>query len=68
MTLTEQQIQDNYNELRKIINDTFSGLRLDKLNYMYDDLEDRMVVKSTEFSRTLSQFKSRWICRTHITL
>ena len=44
MTLTEQQIQDNYKELRKIINDTFSGLRLDKLNYMYDDLEDRMVV------------------------
>ena len=34
MTLTEQQIQDNYKELRKIINDTFSGLRLDKLNYM----------------------------------
>ena len=44
MTLTEQQIQDNYKELRKIINDTFSGLRLDKLNHMYDDLEDRMVV------------------------
>jgi uncharacterized protein YfbU (UPF0304 family) len=42
MTLTEQQIQDNYKELRKIINDTFSGLRLDKLNHMYDDLEDRM--------------------------
>ena len=38
------QITDNYKELRKIINDTFSGLRLDKLNYMYDDLEDRMVV------------------------
>jgi len=44
MTLTEQQITDNYKELRKIINDTFSGLRLDKLNHMYDDLEDRMVV------------------------
>ena len=34
MTLTEQQIQDNYKELRKIINDTFSGLRLDKLNHI----------------------------------
>ena len=44
MTLTEQQITDNYKELRKIINDTFSDLRLDKLNHMYDDLEDRMVV------------------------
>ena len=32
MTLTEQQITDNYKELRKIINDTFSDLRLDKLN------------------------------------
>ena len=28
MTLTEQQITDNYKELRKIINDTFSGDRL----------------------------------------
>ena len=44
MTLTEQQITDNYKELRKIINDTFSDLRLDKLNHMYVDLEDRMVV------------------------
>ena len=44
MTLTEQQITDNYKELRKIINDTFSDLRLNKLNHMYDDLEDRMVV------------------------
>ena len=42
--LTETQITDNYKTLRKIINDTFSGLRLDKLNHMYDDLEDRMVV------------------------
>ena len=33
MTLTEQQITDNYKELRKIINDTFSYLRLDKLNH-----------------------------------
>ncbi len=43
MTLTEQQITDNYKTLRKIINDTFSGLRLDKLNHMYDDLEDRTI-------------------------
>ena len=41
--LNEQQIQDNWIELRGIINDTFSGERLDKLNKMYDDFEDRMV-------------------------
>ena len=44
MTLTEQQIQDNYLDLRTIINNTFSGERLEKLNKRYDDLEDRMVV------------------------
>ena len=42
--LTEQQIQDNWLELRQIINDTFEGERLAKLNKMYDELEDRMVV------------------------
>ena len=42
--LTETQITDNYKTLRKIINDTFSGERLERLNKMYDDLEDRMVV------------------------
>jgi len=44
MTLTEQQITDNYKDLRTIINNTFSGDRLEKLNKMYDDFEDRMVV------------------------
>ena len=42
--LTEQQITDNYKDLRTIINNTFSGDRLEKLNKMYDDFEDRMVV------------------------
>ena len=42
--LTEQQITDNWKELRTIINNTFSGDRLEKLNKMYDDFEDRMVV------------------------
>jgi len=42
--LTEKQITDNWNELRTIINNTFSGERLERLNKMYDDLEDRMVV------------------------
>ena len=40
--LTEQQIIDNWKELRGIINDTFSGDRLEKLNKMYDFFEDRM--------------------------
>ena len=42
--LTEQQITDNWTDLRTIINNTFTGDRLEKLNKMYDDLEDRMVV------------------------
>ena len=42
--LTEQQIQDNWLKLRGIINDTFEGERLEKLNKMYDYFEDRMVV------------------------
>ena len=41
--LTEQQIQDNWLKLRGIINDTFDGERLEKLNTMYDYFEDRMV-------------------------
>ena len=40
--LTEQQIMDNWKELRTIINNTFSGDRLEKLNKMYDFFEDRM--------------------------
>ena len=42
--LTEQQLQDNWLKLRRIINDTFDGERLEKLNTMYDYFEDRMVV------------------------
>ena len=42
--LTEQQITGNWEKLRTIINNTFSGDRLERLNKMYDDLEDRMVV------------------------
>ena len=44
--LTEQQITDNWNDLRTIINNTFEGERLEKLNKMYDYFEDRMVVRS----------------------
>ena len=42
--LTEKQITDNWNELRTIVNNTFSGDRLEKLNKLYDDFEDRMIV------------------------
>ena len=42
--LIEQQITDNWNDLRTIINNTFEGERLEKLNKMYDYFEDRMVV------------------------
>ena len=42
--LTEQQITDNWTDLRTIINNTFTGDRLEKLNKMYDDFEDRMIV------------------------
>jgi len=40
--LTEQQITDNWKDLRTIINNTFSGDRLERLNKMYDYFEDRM--------------------------
>ena len=40
--LTEQQITDNWKDLRTIINNTFSGDRLENLNQMYDYFEDRM--------------------------
>ena len=42
--LTPEQIQENWNQLRQLINDTFKGERLDKLNHMYDYFEARMCV------------------------
>jgi len=42
--LTPEQIQENWNQLRQLINDTFNGERLDKLNHMYDYFEARMCV------------------------
>ena len=42
--LTPEQIQENYLKLREIINNTFEGERLEKLNKMYDYFEDRMSV------------------------
>jgi len=42
--LDETQIQDNYNKFRKLINQTFTGERLESLNKMYDHLEDRIIL------------------------
>ena len=41
---TPEQIQDNWNELIKLIEDTFDGERKDKLLKMYKHFEDRMCV------------------------
>ncbi len=40
--LTPEQIQENWQQLRDIITETFEGERLEKLNEMYDYFEDRM--------------------------
>ena len=40
--LTPEQIQENWNKLLKLINDNFSGERLEKLLKMYDYFEERM--------------------------
>ena len=40
--LTPEQIQENWNQLRELITNTFEGERLEKLNKMYDYFEDRM--------------------------
>jgi predicted HD phosphohydrolase len=42
--LTPEQIQENWNQLRQLINDTFKDERLEKLNHMYDYFETRMCV------------------------
>ena len=38
------EIQKNWDRLRNLINNTFEGKRLEKLNKMYDYFEDRMCV------------------------
>ena len=40
--LTPEQIQENWNKLIQIINDNFSGERLEKLLEMYDYFDERM--------------------------
>ena len=42
--LTAEQIQENWQQLRNIITETFEGERLEKLNEMYDYFEDRMCI------------------------
>ena len=40
--LTPEEIQHNYGNLRQLIDATFSGERLERLNEMYDFFEERM--------------------------
>ena len=42
--LDETKITDNWNAFRELINSQFSDERKDRLNYMYDTLEDRIVL------------------------
>lgn len=42
--LDEAKITENYTKFRKLINQTFTGERLQSLNKMYDHLEDRIVL------------------------
>ncbi len=42
--LTPDQIQENWQQLRDKITETFEGERLEKLNEMYDYFEDRMII------------------------
>ena len=41
--LNETQILQNWNDFREIVNTRFSGERKDRLNNMYDQLEERIV-------------------------
>ena len=40
--LTPEQIQENWDKLIELVNDTFEGERLEKLLEMYDYFEERM--------------------------
>lgn len=42
--LDEAKITENYTKFRKLINQTFTGERLQSLNKMYDHLEDRIIL------------------------
>ena len=44
MRLSAKQIKENWNKLIKIINDTFTGERKEKILSMYDHLQDRMIL------------------------
>ncbi len=42
--LNETQLQENWDKLIGVLNDTFEGERLEKLLTMYNHLQDRMIV------------------------
>ena len=40
---TAEELVENYQKFRKLINQTFTGERLESLNKMYDHYEERMI-------------------------
>ena len=40
---TAEELKSNYEKFRKLINKSFTGERLEKLNKMYDHFEDRII-------------------------
>ena len=58
--LDENQIKENYEKFRKLINQTFKGERLEALNKMYDHLEDRIILTPL-INRTLPQRICWWV-------
>ena len=61
MNLTEEQLVQNWNDLRLKIDKTFDGDRKVKLLEMYDGLADRMMMAPAWY-RTLSQLFYWRIC------
>ena len=51
---TPEQIQENWNKLIQLIEDTFEGERKEKLLEMYSHFEDRMCMDSLVWSITFS--------------
>jgi hypothetical protein len=60
--LDEKTIQENYIKFRKFINQSFTGERLDRLNEMYDHLEDRIILTpASSFSHFHNAFAGGYI-------
>ena len=62
---TPEQIQENWNKLIQLIEDTFEGERKEKLLEMYSHFEDRMCMFNF-WSITFSFMYTRWLCTTYL--